>query len=138
VDAMLTSRKWVERFGGTFHGDLSTGRLIWSALRTDELNWIDLIIFGQGNHFSLTHLWEEFSSLNLVRRYRLFAVPIVFMLGRYDWVIPSVLAEDCFQAIRAPYKQIVWFERSAHNPPFEEPERFVQALIEDVRPLAVA
>ena len=138
VDAMLTSRKWVERFGGTFHGDLSTGMLIWSALWADEANWIDLIKFGQGNHFSLIHLWTEFSCLNLVSRYRVFAVPIVFMLGRYDRVIPSVLAEDYFQVIRAPYKQIVWFERSAHNPPFEEPERFVQVLIEDVRPLAVS
>ena len=36
VDEMLTSRKWVERFGGSFHGDMSTGKLIWAALGTDE------------------------------------------------------------------------------------------------------
>ena len=68
VDAMLISRKWVERFGGAFHGELSTGRLIWSALSTDEANWIDLIKFGQGNRLSLASLWQEFSSLELHRR----------------------------------------------------------------------
>jgi pimeloyl-ACP methyl ester carboxylesterase len=35
VDELLTSRKWVERFGGAFHSDLSTGKLIWAALQTD-------------------------------------------------------------------------------------------------------
>lgn len=138
IDAMLISRKWVERFGGTFHGALSTGRLIWSALRTDEANWMDLIKFGQGNQFSLAHLWAEFSSLNLARRYQVFEIPMVFMLGRYDQVVPSVLAEGYFHEIRAPFKRLIWFEQSAHNPPFEEPERFVRVLIEDVRPLAVS
>jgi pimeloyl-ACP methyl ester carboxylesterase len=137
VDAMLTSRKWVERFGGTFHGALSTGRLIWAALRTAEANFVDLVKFGQGNRFSLTHLWPEFSSINLDGRYRTFATPMVFMLGRDDQVVSSILAEQYFHEIRAPFKQLVWFEQSAHNPPFEEPERFIRILIDDVRPLAV-
>ena len=62
VDSMLTSRKWVERFGGAFHGDLSTGNLIGSALRTDEANWIDLMKFGQCNRFSF---WD-----GTIRSYR--------------------------------------------------------------------
>src|SRR5262249_40086576 len=56
VDAMLTSRRWVERFGGAFHGPLSTGKLLWAALRTDEASLVDVIKFGQGNRFSLAHL----------------------------------------------------------------------------------
>ena len=32
VDEKLTTGKWVERFGGMFHADLSTGKLIWAAL----------------------------------------------------------------------------------------------------------
>jgi proline iminopeptidase len=137
VDSMLTSRKWVERFGGAFHGALSTGELIWSALRTDEANWIDLLKFGQGNRFSLTHLWQEFSSLELDRAYRRFEIPVVFILERYDQVVPSVLAERYFRDIEAPFKRLIWFEQSAHNPPFEEPERFVRLLIDDIRPLAL-
>ena len=134
---MLTSRKWVERFGGAFHGDLSTGNLIWSALRTDEANWIDLTKFGQGNRFSLTHLWQEFSSLELHRTPRTFEVPIVFILGRYDQVVPSILAERYFREIEAPAKRLIWFEQSAHNPPFEEPERFAHLMIEEIRPMAL-
>lgn len=137
VDAMLALRKWSERFGGAFHGELSTGKLIWTALQTDEANVIDLIKFGQGNRFSLTHLWLEFSSLRLKHQYRSFDVPILFMLGRHDQIIPSVLAEEYFHEIQAPCKQLVWFEQSAHNPPFEEPDKFNEIMIHQVLPLVV-
>ena len=124
VDEMLTSRKWVERFGGSFHGDLSTGKLIWSALRTDEANLWDLITFGQGNQFSLHHLWHEFRAFDVDETLLSFDAPIVFMLGRYDWQVPSVVAARYFERIEAPMKRLVWFEHSAHNPPFEEPTAF--------------
>jgi proline iminopeptidase len=136
VEAMLTSRKWVEQFGGAFHGGLSTGALILAALSTDEANVIDLIKFGQGNRFSLAHLWPEFSALKLNDRYRSFDVPIVFILGRHDWTVPAVLAEQYFHELHAPFKQLVWFEQSAHNPPFEEPEQFARVLVDVVRPAA--
>ena len=48
VSQMLISRKWCERFGGSFHGDLSTGWLIWAALNTDEVDLLDLIKFRAG------------------------------------------------------------------------------------------
>lgn len=138
VDEMLTSRKWVERFGGAFHASLSTGELIWAALQTDEANLVDLIKFGQGNDFSLEHLWDEFRDLELDDAVVRFQTPIVFMLGRHDWEVPAVLAARYFDRIDAPCKRLVWFERSAHNPPFEEPERFNRTLVEILTPLVPA
>jgi pimeloyl-ACP methyl ester carboxylesterase len=132
VDAMLTSRKWVERFGGSFYASLSTGKLIWAALQTDEANVIDLIKFGRGNRFSLDHLWEEFRAFDIDDRLTRFEIPIVFMLGRHDWQVPAVLAARYFERIHAPEKRLVWFEQSAHNPPFEEPARFNRAVVETV------
>jgi proline iminopeptidase len=135
VDEMLTSRKWVERFGGAFHANLSTGKLIWAALQTDEANLIDLIRFGQGNRFSLEHLWGEFRALDIDHTLTRFETPIIFMLGRHDWQVPSVLAARYFERIDAPFKRLVWFEGSAHNPPFEEPEVFNRTLVEALQPL---
>jgi pimeloyl-ACP methyl ester carboxylesterase len=135
VDEMLTARKWVDRFGGSFHTNLSTGRLIWAALQTDETNLIDLIKFGKGNRFSLEHLWDEFRAFDIDDRLSTFEMPIVFMLGRHDWQVPAVLAARYFQRIHAPDKRLVWFEQSAHNPPFEEPERFNRAVVEALSPL---
>jgi proline iminopeptidase len=124
----------VERFGGAFHGNLSTGKLMWAVLSTDEANLIDLVKFGQGNLFSLTQLEGETSQLNLSAHYRSFDVPIFFLLGRYDWHVPAVLAEQYFETIDAPCKRLVWFEQSAHNPLFEEPEQFNTVMIAEVLP----
>jgi proline iminopeptidase len=135
VSEMLTSRKWVERFGGSFHAALSTGKLIWAALQTDEANLIDLIKFGQGNRFSLEQLWDEFRKFDIDDRLTRFEVPVVFMLGRHDFQVPAVLAARYFERINAPAKRLVWFEDSAHNPPFEEPERFNGVLVEVLRPV---
>jgi len=136
VKSMLKSRRSVEHFGGTFHGKLSTGKLIWTALKTDEADLTDLVRFGAGNSFSLQHLWPEFSQIDLESQYREFHVPVFFLLGRYDRVTPADLAERYFSKIDAPYKKLVWFEDSAHNALYEEPSHFNQVLISDVLPVA--
>jgi proline iminopeptidase len=137
VDEALAVERWTGRFGGIFHGDLSTGRLIWSALRTDEANLVDLVEFGRGNRFSLIHLEDEISELDLGSRHLSFEVPVFFLLGRHDRHVSATLAAEYFEKIAAPCKRLVWFEESAHNPPFEEPGRFVRTLVEEVRPVVL-
>jgi pimeloyl-ACP methyl ester carboxylesterase len=61
-----------------------------------------------------------------------------FLLGRYDRHVPSELAEAYFERIDAHYKRLVWFEESAHNPPFEEPDKFNRVLREEVLPFCSA
>lgn len=134
VDDRLEVGRWVERFGGTFHGELSTGKLVWTALATDEANLVDLAKFGRGNFFSLTALGDELSQLRLSEQYQSFDVPIFFLLGRYDRHVPAELSRQYFEQLQAPCKRLVWFEQSAHNPPFEEPEKFNEVLIDEVLP----
>lgn len=135
VDDELALGKIVERYGGEFRRGLSTGKLIWAALRTDEANVCDLVRFGKGNRFSLEALRPQYSRIDLTTMRR-FEVPVVLMLGRYDWHVPSVLAERWFETIEAPEKRLIWFEQSAHNPPFAEPVEFMQAMTSYVLPLA--
>jgi proline iminopeptidase len=136
VDDDLRLGSIVERYGGTFYRNrLSTGKLICAALQTDEADIMDLVRFGRGNRFSLHSLWPEYSHVDL-RRITSFAMPVFFLLGRGDWHVPSVVAAEHFETIEAPVKRLVWFEESAHNPPFEEAKRFVSVMTEQVLPLA--
>lgn len=135
VKQELELGRWVERYGGSIRGGLSTGKLIWAALRTDEASLVDLVKFGKGNRFSLDALRPEYSRVDLTR-FRRFEVPVVFMLGRHDWHVPSTLAAEYFESIEAPSRRLIWFEESAHNPPFEEPDTFVRAMLDYVSPLA--
>ena len=135
VDDELEKGRWVEAFGGVFHGKLSTLTLIIAALRTSEANLVDLVKFGQGNRFSLESLRPQYVRENLTRLSS-FRVPILFALGRHDWQVPSTLAARYFDTIDAPVKRLHWFEQSAHNPPFEEPEAFVRFMVDEVLPIA--
>ena len=57
-----------------------------------------------------------------------------FCLGRHDYEVPSVLSATYFEALKAPRKQLVWFERSAHLPNIEEKDKFNEFMINTVLP----
>lgn len=65
-----------------------------------------------------------------------FEVPIFFFTGSHDWHIAHSLTEAWFQEIEAPYKELIWFEESAHAAPGEEPGKFLVAMVTKVLPFA--
>ena len=132
VKQRLWLGRLVERYGGMFRGDLTTGKLILTALGEPEASLWDLVQFGRGNKFSLTHLWPEFSRLRLIGKFTRFEVPVFFILGRHDEHVPSVLAAEYFRQIEAPAKRLYWLERSGHYPPFEEPDVFNRILVQHI------
>jgi pimeloyl-ACP methyl ester carboxylesterase len=56
---------------------------------------------------------------------------VLFFLGRHDRQVDARLAARYFETLEAPCKRLVWFESSAHNVPFEEPEAFQRAVLLD-------
>lgn len=42
-----------------------------------------------------------------------------------------------FDALRAPFKKLVWFDDSAHEAFVDEPGKFNATMLELVRPLAI-
>ena len=59
-------------------------------------------------------------------------VPVYFLIGRHDINAPVVLAEQYFDVLDAPHKEIVWFENSGHTPWVSESARFVQVMVDTV------
>lgn len=56
-------------------------------------------------------------------------IPVFFFAGRYDYETPGDLAEDYFEMLEAPAKSFIWFDNSAHNMQYDEPEKFSQEII---------
>jgi pimeloyl-ACP methyl ester carboxylesterase len=65
-----------------------------------------------------------------------FPIPVVMFMGRHDFTTPSAPTAAWLAQVHAPYKQGVWFERSAHMMPWEEPGKLLVSLLQFVRPLA--
>ena len=58
-----------------------------------------------------------------------FKVPIYFFIGRYDRTTSAVVAKQYFETIKAPKKELFWFEHSGHSPNWEEPALFYQRVL---------
>lgn len=132
----LAERKLLAKFGGEYYGSKAGAfpAVFGSLIFSTEYTFSDRINFLRGVMRSLDLLFPEFLRVNLFQRVPEVKIPIWFMLGRYDYEVPSTLAEKYFNELRAPSKNIFWFEKSAHLPNVEEREIFNRILIEKVVP----
>jgi len=116
-------RKWAILFGGAFHADLSYSALAVIGAQSHEANWRDLYAFLWGTSYT-DLVAEEQNTIAFNEQYLKFGAPVYFLSGRYDHRADSGLSQSYLSKIEAPKKSFVWFENSAHSPPFEEPEVF--------------
>lgn len=78
----------------------------------------------------IDHLWgEAFARLNLIDSLKEVAKPVFIGLGRYDYLVSPVSLWDTINGSQANVKKVI-FEKSGHNPMFEEPDLF-NALLTD-------
>ena len=83
------------------------------------------------NH-GISPMWDVMIATDLTNTLPELKIPVYFLSGRYDYTCSIRLAKDYFEKLQAPMKGFYTFERSAHSPLFEEPERFMEILINDV------
>ncbi|MGG3280197.1 alpha/beta fold hydrolase [Paenibacillus solani] len=76
----------------------------------------------------LDHLWgEAFARLNLIDSLKEVDIPVFIGLGRYDYLVSPVSLWDAVEGTQKNVKKVI-FEKSGHNPMFEEPELFNAVL----------
>lgn len=59
-------------------------------------------------------------------------IPVYFLSGKYDLTVNVDLSKAYLEKLQAPIKGFYSFEKSAHSPLFEEPERMKKILLTDV------
>lgn len=77
-------------------------------------------------------LWNAMLTTDMLETVPSLEIPVCLLHGRYDYTCAYPLAREYGELLRAPRKRIHTFERSAHSPMFEEPDRTVQILLDDV------
>jgi pimeloyl-ACP methyl ester carboxylesterase len=99
-----------------------------------EYSLFDLIKIIQGNVFSTKLMMEELLTVNLFKQVPELKVPVYILMGRHDYNWSAELAKKYFDTLKAPKKEFIWFEKSAHAPNGEEPEKFNKVVIEKILP----
>ncbi len=77
-------------------------------------------------------LWDEMLATDLAGRVTNFALPVYFFHGIFDYTVSYRLAKSYFGKLTAPLKGFYTFDRSAHSPVMEEPEKARRIMREDV------
>ena len=78
------------------------------------------------------NLWDQLLATDLSQQVTELKIPVYFFEGAYDYTCAYPLAKDFFMELKAPIKGFYTFEQSAHSPMFEEPEKTLKILQEDV------
>jgi len=77
-------------------------------------------------------LWDAMLTTDLSQQVTKLAIPVYFFHGIYDYTCAYPLARAYFDKLQAPMKGFYTFDESAHSPIFEEPEKALKILLEDV------
>lgn len=78
-------------------------------------------------------LFREASAMNMEEIAPMLNCPVYFLMGRRDYQTSFALAEAYFQHVKAPQKELIWFEHSAHSPNMTESEKFQETIIKVLR-----
>lgn len=107
--------------------------VIWPSLRSRCYTPGEKMRLWRGKFSSgVSALWDEMLATDLAGRVTELALPAYFFHGSYDYTVSYQLAKSYFDGLKAPLKGFYTFERSAHSPVFEEPERARRIMREDV------
>lgn len=138
MDKILRQRAWLNAFGGAWHRPMTMPELLWTSFKASEMTIYDGIKFLPGQNFSQNTLAGENAKVDWLNAATRFQMPVFILTGRFDHNTDANLQHEYFEKIEAPSKQFRWFEKSAHSPPFEEPEAFNAYLIKEVLPVVMA
>jgi pimeloyl-ACP methyl ester carboxylesterase len=130
AEQVLALERLCDRYGGVFHQAPNRAWLLVRGIFGGLVTPWEIPRLIRGNEVSLEAMHAELQSLDLRQAVPGVDVPVAFLLGRFDRHVDAKLAAAYLEALRAPSKRLLWFERSAHNVPFEEPERFDAAVLE--------
>lgn len=137
ADRQLAMEDLADRYGAVFHNRPCKICVVLQGLLTSLVTPGEMMSIHRGIHASLDAMTPDLLRLDLERDVPSVDVPVFFFLGRHDRHIDSTIAAGYLEKLRAPRKQLVWFEGSAHNVPFEEPRLFNVTVLEVLQSIAI-
>jgi pimeloyl-ACP methyl ester carboxylesterase len=77
-------------------------------------------------------VWTNILATDLSEKVTELKIPVYFFEGVYDYTCSFAEAKSYFKKLNAPVKGFYIFEKSAHSPLFEEPDKMQRIIKEDV------
>jgi len=135
-ERILIARKWAQYYGGLSAFRTESNYYFSGPLLSPEYDHNVVSTLDQSSAFTLEQVLSELFNVDF-KDVTAFPIPLFMFMGRHDYYTPSKPTADWLKKIKAPFKKGIWFEKSAHLIPFEEPGKMLMSLVQYVRPIAV-
>jgi len=93
-----------------------------SMILFDEYSFIDKIRFFRGMLNTFPLVYQQLQELDFVVEANEIDIPVYYMMGRHDYTAQFI--EEYFENLKAPKKELIWFENSAHGQIWSEADKF--------------
>ena len=120
---LVRQRSLITKYKGVTYKK-NTFLIQFASIYCSELTLKEKFNFMKGFGFSSDALWDEFANIDLRELIKKVNVPVYFIAGRHDKIVPLESTKQYFEMLKAPKKQLIVFEESAHLACFEEPKKF--------------
>ena len=108
--------------------ELDVSKEMPSILFVPEYTWMDRINGFRGFLDTFSVLYPQLQDIDFRQDVPQLEVPVYIVTGKHEARGRAVLAEEWFEMLQAPSKEMILFEHSGHRPLFEEPARFVEVM----------
>lgn len=98
-------------------------------LFSPEYGILDSVNFLRGILDTFNQVYPQLYDIDLRTDYAKLEIPVYFLLGKHDINAPISLAQDYYDLLKAPKKEIVWFEHSGHSPWMNENSLFISQTV---------
>jgi len=129
LECFFKKYEMLTEYGGAIYKKEPETQIKIAETKYDDYKNYDWI---KGFMYSCSRLGEAVFKTNLTTITEL-EVPAYFFIGRHDWSLPTVVTEEFVSNLKAPKKELIWFEESGHEPLEEEPAKFNNAIIERIK-----
>jgi pimeloyl-ACP methyl ester carboxylesterase len=99
-------------------------------LAGSEYGLYDKLNFVRGLLDTFGVVYQQLWDVDFRKQATRLEVPVYFLIGRHDVNAPPQLTEEYFNLLTAPHKELIWFERSGHNPWINESDKFVDVMVD--------
>lgn len=133
-DFLGVERNYVMKYGGgATHEMTSILPFVKMIFLAHEYTIPEKLNYVRASDYSMQFLWPEVIRRNLTAEIDSVRIPVYVLQGRFDYQTPFPVAKEFLQTLKAPDKDFITFEQSAHSPNMEETKQFntvVKALAE--------
>jgi pimeloyl-ACP methyl ester carboxylesterase len=91
------------------------GDILMLMLKQPEYGWLDRLYYLLGLMHTFNAVYPQLQELDFRTDATHLDLPVYIVLGRHDMNNPSSIPEEYFNLLKAPSKQLIFFENSGHG-----------------------